>query len=92
MQGVERSETKVQGIDVSIADKNDVVLFVVDEANNDQTLYLTSAQGSLRRVVLVRAGVGAVSRITEKDRKAFELKNARPETGWPNGVLNGPGK
>lgn len=71
MQGVERSGSSVQGIDVSIADKNDVVLFVVDETANDQTLYLTSAQGVLRKVVSVHAGVGAVSRITEKDRKAF---------------------
>src|ERR1700739_339409 len=41
-QGVVRSGTMVQGIDVLIADKNDVVLFVVDETANDQTLYLTS--------------------------------------------------
>jgi hypothetical protein len=72
MQGVARSGTRVQGIDVTIADKNDVVLFVADESTNDQTLYLTSSQGRLRKVVSVRAGVGAVSRITEKDRKAFE--------------------
>lgn len=61
----------VQGIDVVI-DKNDVVLFVVDETANDQTLYLTSAQGRLRRVVSVKGGTGELSRITEKDRKAFE--------------------
>jgi hypothetical protein len=72
MQGVERSGTIVQGIDVSTADKNNVVLFVVDETANDQTLYLTSAQGRLRKVVSVQAGVGAVSRITDKERKVFE--------------------
>lgn len=72
MQGVERSGKIVQGIDVSIADKNDVVLFVVDETANDQTLYLTSSQGKLRRIVSVRAGQGAVARITVADRKVFE--------------------
>src|SRR5581483_547318 len=44
-QGVQRTGTTVKGIDVSIANKNDVVLFVVDEAANDQTLYLTSPEG-----------------------------------------------
>jgi len=71
-QNVERSGTRVKGIDVSTANKNDVVLFVVDETANDQTLYLTSAAGRLRRVVSVKAGVGAVSRVTEKHRKAFQ--------------------
>ena len=73
-QGVERTGKTVQGIDVSLANTNDVVLFVVDETTNDQTLYLTSAQGRLRRVVSVKAGVGAVSRITDKERRAFETE------------------
>jgi hypothetical protein len=72
MQSVERSGTMVQGFDVVIENKNDIVLFVVDEAANDQTLYLTSAEGRLRKVVSVKAGVGAISRITDKDRKVFE--------------------
>jgi hypothetical protein len=72
MQNVVRTGKGVQGIDVPTAHKNDVVLFVVDEDANDQTLYLTSAEGRLRKVVSVKAGVGGVARITDKDKKAFE--------------------
>ena len=72
MQGVVRSGQVVRGFDVSMANKNDVVLFVVNETTNDQTLYLTSANGRLRRVVSVEAGVGKVRQITDQDRKEFE--------------------
>jgi hypothetical protein len=72
MQGVVREAKVVRGFDVSAANKNDVVLFVVDESTNDQTLYLTSRQGALRKVVSVKAGVGQVVRITPEGRKAFE--------------------
>lgn len=72
MQGVVRNDQVVQGFDVSEANKDDIVLFVVNETTNDQTLYLTSPQGTLRRVVSVEAGMGKVQRITDKDRKAFE--------------------
>jgi len=72
MQGVVRTGHVVQGFDVSMVNKDDVVLFVVNETRNDQTLYLTSADGRLRRVVAVEAGVGQVRRVTEQDRKAFE--------------------
>jgi hypothetical protein len=71
MQRALRSGKTVQGFDVSTANKNDVVLFVVNEATNDQTLYLTSAEGRLRKVVVVEGGVGKVRRISEEDRKAF---------------------
>lgn len=71
MQRALRSGTTVQGFNVSTANKNDVVVFVVNEATNDQTLYLTSAEGRLRKVVAVEAGVGKVRRINEEDRKAF---------------------
>lgn len=71
-QGVVRTGSVVQGFDVSMVNKDDVVLFVVNETTNAQTLYLTSADGRLRRVVTVQAGVGQVRRITEQDRKAFE--------------------
>src|SRR5438270_357953 len=57
-QGVVRTGKTVQGFDVSTANKNDVVLFVVNEATNDQTLYLASRVGMLREVVTVKAGVG----------------------------------
>jgi hypothetical protein len=72
MQSVVRTGKVVQGFDISMANKNDIVLFVVDETANDQTLYLTSPEGTLRKVVSVEAGVGRVRRITDKDKKAFE--------------------
>lgn len=72
MQSVVRTGKVVQGFDVSMTNRDDIVLFVVDETTNDQTLYLTSTEGRLRRVVSVKAGVGGVSRITETNKKAFE--------------------
>ena len=76
MQGVVRTGKVVQGFDVSKANKNDVVLFVVNETTNDQTLYLTSMEGVLRKVVKVEEGVGRVEKITGKDREAFEKEKA----------------
>ncbi len=73
-QGIVRGGTIVRGIDVSVANKKDVVLFVVDEAKNNQTLYLTSADGKLRKVVSVKAGVGMASQITDEHRQAFEAE------------------
>jgi hypothetical protein len=72
MQGVVRTGNMVQGIDVGVANQNDIVLFVVDEAASNQSLYLTSREGLLRKVVSVKAGVGGVVRITDEQRKAFE--------------------
>ena len=72
MQGLVQTGKVVQGFDVSTANKNDVVLFVVSETTNDQTLYLTSKEGVLRKVVTVEEGVGRVQKITSEDRKAFE--------------------
>lgn len=72
MQGVVRSGKLVQGFDVSTVNKNDVVLFVANETTNDQTLYLTSKEGLLRKVVKVEEGVGQIQKITGEDRKAFE--------------------
>jgi hypothetical protein len=71
-QRVWRTGTMVQGFDISVANKNDLVLFVVDEGANNQTLYLTSAQGRLRKIVSVTNGVGSVAKITDEDKKAFE--------------------
>ena len=71
-QGLVRTEKIVQGFDVSTANANDVVLFVVNETANDQMLYLTSRDGALRKVVSVKRGAGAVVRISNEDRKAFE--------------------
>jgi hypothetical protein len=69
---VVRTGNLVQGFDVSVKNKNDVVLFVVDETANDQSLYLTSPEGTLRKVVAVKAGVGDVVRITDKNTIAFK--------------------
>lgn len=52
--------------------KSDIVLFVANEASNDQTFYLTSANGRLRRSVSVKNGVGSVMKVSEADKKAFE--------------------
>lgn len=71
-QRVVRTEKVVQGFDVSVKNKNDIVLFVVDETANDQTLYLTSPKGTLRKLVVVKTGEGTVARITDADKKAFE--------------------
>ena len=54
------------------SNKNDVVLFIVNETTNSQTLYLTSQQGVLRKVVSVEEGVGRVQKVTGEARKAFE--------------------
>jgi len=72
MQGMVRTGEVVQGFDVSTANKNDVVLFVVNETTNDQTLYLTSREGVLRKVVMVEQGVGRGQKPTREDRKGFE--------------------
>ena len=71
-QGVMRTGGIVQGFDVSVKNGNDVVLFVVNEATKDQTLYLTSRQGTLRKVVSVKEGAGTVVTVSAEGRKAFE--------------------
>ena len=71
-QRFERNEKVVRGFNVSVKDKNNIVLFVTDEAANEQTYYLTSGLGGLRRVVAVRAGTGHVLRVTGKEKAAFE--------------------
>ena len=72
MQSIVRAGNLVQGFDVSVANKNDIVLFVVNETANDQILYLTSSEGTLRKVVSVKAGVGDVVRITNQYKVAFK--------------------
>ena len=71
MQSVVRTGQTVQGFEVSTANKNDVVIFVVDEASKDQSLYLSSPNGRLRRVVTIEKGVGRVRPVSERDRKSF---------------------
>ncbi len=72
MQSVVRTGSLVQGFDVSVGNKRDIVLFVVDENAKDQNLYLTSPEGTLRKVVSVKAGEGSEVRISDNDRKAFD--------------------
>ena len=72
LQGVLRSGNKIQGIDVSEENHQDIVLFVVDTATNDQTFYLTSPSGALRRVLVVKQGVGDVVRPAKTDVEAFQ--------------------
>jgi hypothetical protein len=74
MQSAVRTGKRVQGFDVSVTNKNDIVLFVVDESANNQTLYLTSPEGTLRKAVTVKAGIGEVVRVTEKDKVAFQTE------------------
>jgi len=76
MQSVLRNANVVQGFDVSTANQNDIVLFVVDETAKEQALYLTSREGRLRRVVEVKEGVGSAIRITDREKKAFEKEKA----------------
>lgn len=70
-QRFERNGKVVRGFNVSLADKNNIVLFVTDEASNEQTYYLTSSQGELRKVVAVREGTGHDLRVTSKEKAAF---------------------
>lgn len=72
MQSVVRTGKIVQGIDVLVNNKNDIVLFVADETANDRTLYLTSPEGTLRKVVSVKAGAGEVAPITDAVKTAFK--------------------
>ncbi len=72
MQSVVRTGTIVQGFDVSAADKKKIVLFVADETSKDQSLYLTTPEGTLLKVVSVKAGVGQAVRITDQERQGFK--------------------
>ena len=71
-QRFERSGNLVRGFNVSITDKNNIVLFVANEATNEQTYYLTSGLGGLGRVVAAREGTGHVLRVTAREKAAFE--------------------
>ena len=72
MQGVIRTPKLVRGIDISVTDQKDVVLFVVDVITGDQILFLTSREGALRKMVSVKSGEGKVLPATDEDVKAFE--------------------
>ena len=71
-QQFERNGKVVRGFNVSVTDKNNIVLFVTDEAANEQTYYLTSGLGGLRRVVAVRGGTGHALGVRSKEKAAFD--------------------
>lgn len=72
LQGVLRSSEMIQGIDVTEKNHNDIVIFVVEAASNDQTLYLTSPAGALRRMLSVKQGTGYVVKPTKADVELFQ--------------------
>ena len=72
MQGVLRSSDKIQGFEVTVKNHNDIIIFVVDESTKDQTFFLTSPSGALRRVLSVKQGIGFVVRPTNADIEAFQ--------------------
>lgn len=72
LQGVLRSGGRVQGIEVSEKNHDDLVLFVVNEASGDQTYYLTSPAGALRKMLSVKQGVGQLVDPSKDELDAFE--------------------
>jgi hypothetical protein len=70
-QGLVRNFDVVQGFEVSLTNKDDVVLFVANETADEQSYYLASGNGRLRKVASVKARVGGVRPITEKDKQEF---------------------
>ena len=72
IQNFVRNEQVVQGFDISFANRNDVVLFVVHEATHEEAYYLTSPRGNLRKVLLVKGGVGNEQKITDKESQGFQ--------------------
>lgn len=72
MQGVLRSSERTQGIEVAEKNHKDIIIFVVNETTKDQTFYLTSPVGALRKVLAVRQGIGYDVKPTEADVQAFE--------------------
>jgi hypothetical protein len=72
LQGVLRSASSVQGIDVLDKNHGDIVIFTVNLATKDQTFYLTSPTGTLRKLLTVSQGVGQVVEPTKADIEAFQ--------------------
>jgi hypothetical protein len=84
-QRFERAGKLVRGFNVSITDKNNIVLFVTDEAANKQTYYLTSGTGKLRRVLSVTGGTGHILPLTSKEKSTFN----RELQFWLDRILPG---
>lgn len=71
-QRFERAGSLVRGFNVSVTNVDNVVLFVADEAANEQTYYLTSRLGGLRKVLEVREGTPHILPLTGKEKAAFQ--------------------
>jgi hypothetical protein len=70
-QFVEMGEP-IRGLEVSVAEHNNVVLFVESRAQKQSIFYLTSRNGVLRKVLSVIEGVGYARTPTKDDKDAFE--------------------
>ena len=86
VQGVVRSGEKVQGFEVAEKNHNDIVIFIVDPAAQDQTFYLTSPSGALRKVLSVKQGVGRVVKPTRADLEAFQNEKKCGRIVWPRAL------
>lgn len=62
----------IRGFEISVAEHNNVVLFVEKRAEKETTFYLTSRKGALLKVLAVRGGVGYVRQPSKDDKDAFE--------------------
>ncbi len=71
-QRVLRTGKIVEGFDVSMEDKKDIVLFVVDEGAEQPNSVPDLSSGRFRKMVSVTSGVSSVAKITDEDKKAFE--------------------
>jgi hypothetical protein len=71
MQSIVRSKDHIQGIDVSVDNHSDIVIFVVDETTQGQRYYLTSPAGELRKMLSIKQGVGYLVRPSSTDKDVF---------------------
>jgi hypothetical protein len=77
-----RSPERLDGVDVTENNHHDMVIFIVDESSNKQTPYLTSPNGTLRRVLLVQQGVGRIARPSKADLDAFRNQKRCGRNEW----------
>ena len=83
-QEVLRTSHQVQAFNVSLSDRHNIILFVVDESTREQTFYLTSPEGTLRKVVSVKAGEGSAVRVTDERKESFQ----REKQFWVNRLVS----
>ncbi len=83
-QNVLRTSNQVQAFNVSLTDRHNIVLFVVDERTREQIFYLTSPEGALRRVVSVKAGEGRVVSVNDERKVSFQ----KEKQFWVNRLVS----